>query len=151
MKKTPPRSRRKRPTATLDLKAKEVKKNRSGKEDAQSAKNTAKTTPARSGSSQKSVSSPKGTPAKTGSEKSSSAPSATSKASSSRTTVSGQQNKAGKTASSGSRTDEDAAKRPPTAAPKAAPVQKSGGGFVSHLLACHWGRARHIWPVLRQQ
>ncbi|MCF6198208.1 MAG: hypothetical protein L3J67_02210 [Hyphomicrobiaceae bacterium] len=141
MKKTPPRSRRKRPTATLDLKAKEVKKSSSGKDSDQSAQNKAKSN---EGSAQKSVSNAKSTPPQTGSEKSPTCKATASKSPASRTTDTGQNKSAGKTAASGSRANKDAASNSPTPAP---PVQKSGGGFMSHLFASVIGAGLGIFGL----
>jgi len=130
MKKNPPRSRRKRPTATLDLKAKEVKKGTSEKGPEKTTAGSEKSSLSRSGSEQK--------PARS----TSSTSSGKSPQNKSRETERSQ--KAGKSAGSGNGSKNAA--RSPTS-PKPLPPQKSGGGFVSHLFASVIGAGLGIFGL----
>ncbi len=125
MKKNLPRSKRKRPTATLDLKAREVTKDTSDKGDEKTATGSGKNSPSSSGSEQKPAGRSNATPSKAGSEKP-----ATSKST-----------------SSGNRTSKTDTRARPTTPPKAPPPQKSGGGFISHLFASVIGAGLGIFGL----
>ena len=162
MKRNSPRSRRKRPTATIDLKAKEVKKASSEKDeetkdkkkaapDAAKDSSSATRGTSRSGSSSAAKSSSAGSDkvsGKTAPQKTAKADSKSDDKSASRKAETAKAQPARNTRNI--RRSDNGSPRPNASSAtthKALPPQKSGGGFLSHMLASVIGAGLGIFGL----